>query len=131
MQIFPNMTYRHYSGGIYRAIMPVRNEANNQAMWVYQNVETGERWVRPESEFAAKFQPHLPFGTKLLANYTDFVVIRTGVDYYVIYCDDTENKLELKLLDVKKYIVHNHVVVQMATFDNATMYQFVLNLEDL
>lgn len=57
MQILPNMTYRHYSGSIYHAIMPVRNEANNQAMWVYQNVETGERWVRPESEFAAKFQP--------------------------------------------------------------------------
>ena len=43
MQILPNMTYRHYSGGIYHAVMPVRNEANNQAMWVYQNVETGER----------------------------------------------------------------------------------------
>ena len=87
--------------------------------------------MRPESEFAAKFQPYLPFGTKLLGIDTDFVVIRTGVDYYVIYCDDTENELELKLLDVKKYIVHNHVVVQMATFDNATMYQFVLNLKDL
>lgn len=131
MQIFPNMTYRHYSGGIYRAVIPVRNEANNQAMWVYQNVETGERWVRPESEFAAKFQPHLLSGTKLLANYMDFVVIRTDVDYYVIYCNDTENELELKLLDVKNYIVHNHVVVQMATFDNATMYKFVLNLKDL
>lgn len=131
MQIFPNMTYRYYSGGIYRAIMPVRNEASNQAMWIYKNVETGERRACPESEFAAKFQPYLPFGTKLLANDTDFVVIRAGVDYYVIYCDDTENELELKLLDVKKYIVHNHVVVQMATFDNATMYQFVLNLKDL
>lgn len=131
MQIFPNMTYRHYSGGIYRAIMPVRNEANNQAMWVYQNVETGERWVRPESEFAAKFQPYLPFNTKLLAIVNDFVVIGVGADSYTIYCDDTENKLELKLLDVKKYIVHNHVVVQMATFDNATMYQFVLDLKDL
>lgn len=131
MQILPNMTYRHYSGGIYRAIMPVRNEANNQAMWVYQNVETGERWVRPESEFAAKFQPYLPFNTKLLAIVNDFVVIGVGADSYTIYCDDTENKLELKLLDVKKYIVHNHVVVQMVTPDNATMYKFVLDLKDL
>lgn len=131
MQIFPNMTYRHYSGGIYRAIMPVRNEASNQAMWIYQNVETGERRACPESEFAAKFQPHLPFGTKLIANDMDFVVIRVDVDNYTIYCDDTADKLELKLVDVKKYITHNYVVVQMVMSDNKTMYQFVLNLEDL
>lgn len=40
--ILMGMLYRHYNGDVYRAIMPVRNEADNQTMWVYKNVETGE-----------------------------------------------------------------------------------------
>lgn len=129
--ILMGMLYRHYNGDVYRAIMPVRNEANNQTMWVYQNIETGERWVRPESEFAAKFQPHLPFGTKLKGDDKEFVVIYVGEDYYCLYCNETTEELRLKFLDVKRYYLLNHVVVQMETLDGNTMHQFVLNLKDL
>lgn len=132
MQIFPNALYQHYKGGLYQAIMPVINEADKRAMWVYRNKETGEHFVRPEIEFEKKFQFYIPFGTKLKGKELDFVVIHVGNDYYTLFCDSTKEELELKLMSVKSYLVCNHVVLQMKNSRrNCDFYQFVLNLKDL
>lgn len=123
------MIYRHYKGNIYKTIRPVRNEADGKTWWTYQDLQSNEVWVRPETEFEQKFNYYLPFGTLLQGDDKEFVVTHVGVDYYCLYCDDTAEELELKLLDVKRYYLLNHVVIQMDDPVNKIMYQFVLHLK--
>ena len=44
--------YRHRkTGGIYGVVCNATRESDGELLVVYRNVETGERWVRPASEF--------------------------------------------------------------------------------
>ena len=40
--------YKHFKGGIYKAVMLVRHSETEEEMVVYQSPETGS-WVRPVS----------------------------------------------------------------------------------
>lgn len=45
--------YRHKkTGGIYGVVCNATRESNGELLAVYRNVETGEHWVRPVSEFS-------------------------------------------------------------------------------
>lgn len=45
-------TYRHIkTGGIYVVMCNATRESDGELMVVYRNVDTGDRWVRPASEF--------------------------------------------------------------------------------
>lgn len=44
--------YRHKkTGGIYGVVCNATRESDGVLLVVYRNVETGDRWVRPASEF--------------------------------------------------------------------------------
>lgn len=44
--------YRHKkTGGIYGVVCNATRESDGELMVVYRNIETGERWIRPASEF--------------------------------------------------------------------------------
>lgn len=44
--------YRHRkSGGIYGVVCNAARESDGELLVIYRNIETGERWARPASEF--------------------------------------------------------------------------------
>ena len=75
-------------------------------------------WLKPAAEFEQKFTPYLPFGTVLHGDDYQFVVTHNGLDYARLYCDETGEEYELKLVDVKRHHVLSWAVVTM--YDNKT-----------
>jgi hypothetical protein len=45
------MKFKHYKGGEYELMMRAKHETTKEEHTVYRNIETGEVWVRPSSEF--------------------------------------------------------------------------------
>lgn len=125
--ILKNMSYQYYDGRVYKVVMQALNE-DEQEMVVYVGEDDSRVWVCHADEFEQNFIPYLPFGTVLHADDKQFVVTHNGLDYVRLYCDETAEEYELKLVDVKSHHVLNWVVV--ITYDNKTKitYQFVVKL---
>lgn len=118
--ILQNMYYKHYKGGVYKVLMQPLNEADGKEMVVYVG----------KNDPAAEFEqtPYLPFGTVLHGDDCQFVVTHNGLDYARLYCNETDEEYELKIVDVKRHHVLSWAVVTM--YDNITKitYQFEVKL---
>lgn len=42
-------TYKHYKGNLYKIIALGKHSETEEEMIVYQNIEKGDIWVRPQS----------------------------------------------------------------------------------
>lgn len=126
--ILKNMSYQYYDGRVYKVVMQALNDACGREMVVYAGEDDPSVWVCPAADFEQKFTPYLPFGTVLHADDKQFVVTHNGLDYARLYCNETGDEYELKLVDVKSHYVLNWVVVIMYDVKTEVTYQFVVKL---